>query len=98
MPKKTVKIECPFCDRQFTFGKAANHRRNHHPDLEVDEFVGAIKRVKKQRQLKYRSYELQDSKESTMRTATTVLQDHSKRGKGVRSIVSGGAFEMGKKR
>ena len=98
MPNKTVKIECPFCKRQFTFGKAANHRKNHHPELEVDEFVNAIKRAKKQGKLKYRSYELQESKESPMRTATTVLQDHSKRGKGVRSIVSSGAFELGKKR
>ena len=98
MPKKTVKIECPFCKRQFTFPKAANHRKNHHSDLAVEDFITAIKRAKKKGQLKYRTFELQEGEKSPMRTATDAMQDQRKRGKGVRSIVSAGAFEMGKKR
>lgn len=98
MTKKTVKIECPFCKRSFTFGKAANHRKNHHPDLAVEDFITAIKRAKKKGQLKYRTFKLQEGEKSPMRTATDAMQDQGKRGKGVRSIVSAGAFEMGKKR
>ena len=98
MPKKTVKIECPFCKRQFTFGKAANHRKIHHPELAADEFVEAVKRAKKKGQLKYRTFKLEEAEKSPMRTATDAMQDQGKGGKGVRSIVSAGAFEMGKKR
>jgi hypothetical protein len=97
MTKKTVRIECPFCKRRFTFGKAANHRKIHHPDLATEDFVIAIKRVKKKGQLKYKTYKLQEGKKSPMRTATDAMQDSRKRGKGVRSIVSGGAFESVKK-
>lgn len=98
MSNTAIKIECPLCQRKFTVTKAANHRKNHHPEITSADFVKKIRAAKSRGDLNYRTYKLQEAEESLLRSATDVLRDGKKITKSIRSVVSAGAFGIGKKR
>jgi uncharacterized Zn finger protein (UPF0148 family) len=95
-----AKIQCPLCGHGFYFGSAEKHRQKAHPEIEFAKFLADIEQAKRLGKLKFRRQKQPKSKvnQSGMRTATTVLQEEKKTNKGIRSVVSAGAFGMGKMR
>ena len=93
-----MKIQCPYCGKGFYFKSADAHRKKEHPDIEFAKFLSDIKKAKRQGKLKFKRYKVPKKTKPSMRSATTVLEDQKKDVKRIRSIVSAGAFGMGKKR
>lgn len=95
---RLIKIQCPYCGHGFYFKSADKHRQKKHPEIEFSEFLARIEKAKKQGKLKFKRQKAAKKKESSFRSATTVLEEEGRKSKGIKSIVSAGAFGMGKKR
>lgn len=92
-----VHFGCPLCARRVKVQSAKRHRAEHHPEIDFAAFALQVKAAKRDGQLKFRKYKSSQVPKGPA-SATTVLQNARNTKAGVKSIISGGAFGMGKKR
>ena len=94
---RAIVLECPICQKRVSLKAASRHRKHHHPEIDSTEYLSIIDETKKKGQLRFKQYRIPKAPK-TPNSGTTVLQQASNTSKGVRSIVSAGAFGMGRKR
>ena len=94
---RAIVIECPICRKRVSMRKAVNHGRNRHADIDLTEYISIIKETKNKGLLRYKQYKTPRAPKSPV-SGTNVLQQARNASRGVTSIISAGAFGMGKKR